>query len=212
MPMASERPISVSTFSVKPKNRIAMNAATTEIGSVSPVITVDRQEFRKRKTMKTVRRPPRTSVTWTSSIDSRMKVESSRTTCSATPGGSSGARRRDGREHAVGDAHRVGARLLLHVQRDRRPVVDERQAARLLDAVDDLRDVAHEHRAFVDALHGNGGDIGRRPALRRHPHHRLGRAAIGRARRGIDVLLPELLDDLGQRQPVRLEPLRSTTT
>ena len=63
MPIASERPIRVSTFSVKPKNRIAMNAATTEMGSVSPVMTVDRQEFRKRKTMKTVRRPPRTSVT-----------------------------------------------------------------------------------------------------------------------------------------------------
>ena len=93
MPMASDRPISVRTLSVKPNIRIAMKAATTEIGSVSPVITVDRHELRNRKTMKTVNRPPSTSVTCTSSIESRMNVESSRTTCSETPGGSSGDRR-----------------------------------------------------------------------------------------------------------------------
>ena len=52
MPMASERPIRVSTFRVKPKTRIAMKAAITEMGRVRPVITVERQEFRNRKTMK----------------------------------------------------------------------------------------------------------------------------------------------------------------
>ena len=39
MPIASDRPISVSTFNVKPNMRIAMNAAMTEIGSVRPVMT-----------------------------------------------------------------------------------------------------------------------------------------------------------------------------
>ena len=90
MPIARERPISVSTFSVKPNIRIAMNAATTEIGSVRPVMTVERHELRNRNTMNTVSSPPSTSVTCTSSIDSRMNVESSRTICSDTPGGSSG--------------------------------------------------------------------------------------------------------------------------
>ena len=87
MPIASDRPISVSTFSVKPNACIAMNAATTEIGSVRPVMTVERHEFRNRNTMNTVSRPPRIIVTCTSSIDSRMNVESSRTTCSVTPCG-----------------------------------------------------------------------------------------------------------------------------
>ena len=48
MPIASERPMSVSTLRVKPKARIAMNPATTEIGRVMPVMTVERQEFRNR--------------------------------------------------------------------------------------------------------------------------------------------------------------------
>jgi len=33
MPIASERPISVSTLSVKPKKRMAMNAEITEMGA-----------------------------------------------------------------------------------------------------------------------------------------------------------------------------------
>ncbi len=68
-----------------------MKAAITEIGSVSPVMTVERHEFRNRKTMNTVSSPPSISVICTSSIDSRMNVESSRTSRSVTPGGSSGA-------------------------------------------------------------------------------------------------------------------------
>ena len=83
------QPISVRTLSVKPNMRIAMNAAMTEIGSVRPVMTVDLHELRNRKTMNTVSSPPSTSVTCTSSIDSRMNVESSRTIWSDTPGGSS---------------------------------------------------------------------------------------------------------------------------
>jgi hypothetical protein len=68
---------------------MAAKEAMTEMGRVRPVITVERQEFRKRKTMRTVRMPPRTMVRLTSWIDSRMKFESSRTTCRDTPGGSS---------------------------------------------------------------------------------------------------------------------------
>ena len=91
MPIASDSPINVRTLSVNPNMRIAMNAAMTEIGSVRPVMTVDLHELRNRNTMKTVSSPPSTSVTCTSSIDSRMNVESSRTIWSVTPGGSSAA-------------------------------------------------------------------------------------------------------------------------
>ena len=81
MPMARDRPIRVMTFRVKPKSLITVKAAITEMGRVRPVITVERQEFRKTKTMSTVRMPPMIMVRFTSWMESRMKCESSRTTC-----------------------------------------------------------------------------------------------------------------------------------
>ena len=91
IPIASDSPISVITLSVKPNSFIAVKAAITEIGSVRPVITVERQEFRNTNTISTVRMPPISIVRFTSWIESRMNCESSRTTRSATPGGSSRA-------------------------------------------------------------------------------------------------------------------------
>jgi hypothetical protein len=66
-----------------------MNDDITEIGSVTPVITVERQELMKQKTIRIVRIPPRIRVCLTSSRDSRMKRELSRTTEIVIPGGSS---------------------------------------------------------------------------------------------------------------------------
>jgi hypothetical protein len=88
-PMASDSAISVIMFKVMPANRITMNAEITEIGRVSPVMTVDRQELRKMNTMKTVSSPPMMSVSWTSATDSRMKIDPSRTTSIVVPAGSS---------------------------------------------------------------------------------------------------------------------------
>ena len=87
IPMARERPIRVMTLMVKPNAFMAAKAAITEMGRVRPVMTVERQEFRKRKTIRTVRMPPMIIVVFTSWMDSRMNVESSRTTCRETPGG-----------------------------------------------------------------------------------------------------------------------------
>ena len=78
-PMASESAISVSMFSVMPRKYMTMNDEMTEIGSVRPVMTVDRHEFRKRNTMATVSRPPSTSVSSTSATACRMKIDVSRT-------------------------------------------------------------------------------------------------------------------------------------
>ena len=89
IPMARERPIRVSTFRVKPNAFMAMNAATTEMGRVSPVMTVERHEFRNRNTMRTVRMPPMIIVVFTSWMESRMNAESSRTIWRDTPGGRS---------------------------------------------------------------------------------------------------------------------------
>ncbi len=50
-PIASESAISVSMLSVMSRKYMTMNDEITEIGSVRPVITVERHEFRKQKTM-----------------------------------------------------------------------------------------------------------------------------------------------------------------
>ena len=63
MPIARLRPSSDIVLSVNPKAQTAMNDASTETGSASPVMTVERQELRNRNTMNTVSSPPSTSVT-----------------------------------------------------------------------------------------------------------------------------------------------------
>ncbi len=47
-PIASDSASSVIVFSVKPKIHIPKNAEMTEIGSASPVMIVERHEFRNR--------------------------------------------------------------------------------------------------------------------------------------------------------------------
>ena len=70
MPIASDRPSSDIVFSVKPNASTATNDAITETGSARPVMTVERQEFRKRNTVSTVsaraldERPARWRPSW----------------------------------------------------------------------------------------------------------------------------------------------------
>jgi hypothetical protein len=47
-PIASDRASRVMVFSVKPHTHIAKKAEMIEMGRASPVITVERQEFRKK--------------------------------------------------------------------------------------------------------------------------------------------------------------------
>ena len=73
-PMASDSAIRVMTLRVMPMKFMMMKEEMTEIGRVRPVITVERQELRKQKTMKMVRMPPMIRVSWTSATDSRIKM------------------------------------------------------------------------------------------------------------------------------------------
>ena len=61
-PMHSDSAISVRKLSVNPNAYSAMNVATTDSGSVRPVITVLRQLCRNRNTISTVRSAPSTIV------------------------------------------------------------------------------------------------------------------------------------------------------
>ena len=60
--MASDRAIKVMTFRVIPIKFMTMKEEMTEIGRVKPVITVERQELRKQKTIRMVKIPPRIMV------------------------------------------------------------------------------------------------------------------------------------------------------
>ncbi len=68
---------------------MARNAEITATGRVSPVMTVERHELRKVNTTITVRSAPSRIVIFTSSTESLIHTESSRTIESSIPGGSS---------------------------------------------------------------------------------------------------------------------------
>ena len=88
MPIASERPSSDMVLSVKPNAQTAMKLASTEIGRASPVITVERHEFRNRKTTSTVSSAPSMSVRCTFATEFRTFSPASWTTSIVVPGGS----------------------------------------------------------------------------------------------------------------------------
>ncbi len=87
MPMASDNPIRDMVFKVKPKAQTAMNEESTETGRARPVITVERQELRKRKTTNTVRRAPSSRASSTFLTELCTRSPASRTTLSFTPWG-----------------------------------------------------------------------------------------------------------------------------
>ena len=72
---------------VNPKTHMIKNAEMMDTGSVRPVITVERQEFRNRKMMAMVSSAPSTIENLTSFNESRMRWESSRMRRILTSGG-----------------------------------------------------------------------------------------------------------------------------
>ena len=66
------------------------NVPISAIGNVSPVMTVERHEFRNRKTISTVSAAPSNRVRLTLATETRIERELSRLTSTLTPGGISG--------------------------------------------------------------------------------------------------------------------------
>ncbi len=87
MPIASESPSSDIVFSVKPNAQTAMNDASTLTGSASPVITVERQELRKRNTTSTVSSAPSMSASCTFRTAAFTRSPASCTISSRAPAG-----------------------------------------------------------------------------------------------------------------------------
>jgi|GEM_PF-6661841 len=72
---------------VKPNRYMNRNVPISAIGSVSPVITVERHEFRNRNTIRMVSAAPSNSVRLTFATETRIERELSRLTSTRMPGG-----------------------------------------------------------------------------------------------------------------------------
>ena len=89
-PTHSDSAISVIMLIVKPNIAMNQKVPISAIGRVRPVITVERHEFRNRKTISTVSSAPSISVRRTFSTATRIGREASAIGSSRTPGGSCG--------------------------------------------------------------------------------------------------------------------------
>ena len=110
------------------------------IGSVRPVITVERHEFRNRNTIRMVSSAPSIRVRRTLSTATRIGREASAMGSSRTPGGSCGADVGAGLRQPVDHRDGVLVLRLLHRQQQGALAVVEREA------VDFLRAIAHARR------------------------------------------------------------------
>ena len=81
--------ISVSMLMVKPNRCMNQKVPISAIGSVRPVMTVERQELRNKNTISTVSNAPSIRVRRTLSTETRIWREPSVIATSRTPGGSS---------------------------------------------------------------------------------------------------------------------------
>ena len=79
--------IIVIMLMVKPNMYMNKKVPINEIGNVSPVITVERQEFRNRKTISTVKAAPSNIVRVTLDTETRIERELSRLTSVRRPSG-----------------------------------------------------------------------------------------------------------------------------
>ncbi len=180
--MARERAMRVRTFRVMPRKYMGMKAEMTQMGRVRPVMTVERQELRKQKTMKTVRRPPRMRVVWTSWTDSRMMSGAVAHHLDLD------ARRELLLElgHLLLDpvhgVHHVGLGLLLDVQGHGGDAVDEGEGALLLDAVHHLGHLAEGDGVAASLGDDHGGEALHRLGLARDAHGHLAEPRFKRPR------------------------------
>ena len=141
-PTDSVSAISVIMLMVNPNRFMKKKVPISAMGSVRPVMTVERHEFRNRKTISTVSSAPSISVRRTLSTDTRMGREPSAICSSRMPGGSSARKVVHRGLQAVGHGDGVLVLRLLHLQQQRALAVVERQTLHFFGAVADVRHLA----------------------------------------------------------------------
>ena len=86
-PTHKDSAMSVIMLMVKPNMLMNQNVPMIEMGSVSPVITVERHEFKNKNTMRTVSTAPSMRVLRTLSTETRIWREPSETGSKRMPAG-----------------------------------------------------------------------------------------------------------------------------
>ena len=120
---------------------------STDTGSARPVITVERHEFRNRKTTSTVSSAPSTSASSTLRTELRTRSPASRTISSRVPGGSVFCSWAMRAFTQIGHRRRAVLARLHDVETDRLTTVEQRRRRRLGRARLDVRDLAERDRA-----------------------------------------------------------------
>ncbi len=157
--------ISERLSSENPQNHITPKVAISDSGSATPAMMVARIVRRKTSTTMMTSATLSTSVNWTSRIEARMVL-----------GAVVHHRERDAGRHralqlrqlgldALDGLDHVGAGLALDVDHDRRVALIPAADLAVLQAVDDVGDVAQQHRRAVAIGHDDVAIGGRRRDL-----------------------------------------------
>jgi hypothetical protein len=140
-PTHSDSAISVIMLMVKPNRFMNRKVPMMEIGSVSPVMTVERQELRNRNTMSTVSSAPSISVRRTFSTATRIGPRAVGDELQPRAGRQQRLDVLDGLVQSVDHGNGVFVLGFLHRQQQRALAVVKRQAVDFLRAVGDARDL-----------------------------------------------------------------------
>ena len=147
VPMVSA--ISDRLSSEKPQNHITPKVAISDSGSATPAMMVARMVRRNTSTTSTTSTTLSTSVNCTSWIEARIVSVRSLTTVSVTPTGMARCSRGSSALDALDRFDDVGAGLALDVDDDGRRALIPAADLVVLQPVDDVGDVAQQHRRAV---------------------------------------------------------------
>ncbi len=208
IPIANDRPSSDIVSSLNPSAHTAMKLASTEIGSATPVITVERHEFRNRNTTSTVSTAPRNNASSTLLTAWSTRTPESFTRSIFVPFGSVGSICVETIADPSRDVRRAVALRLLDVDADRFLAVVQRERARLLRRVLDRRDLPEPNELSVAIGDDEVLELRRILETAAQTNRALVERAVHAAHRRGEVLRLKRLHHLRDADVRRLQPVR----
>ena len=208
MPIANDSPSSDMVSSLKPSAHTAMKLASTEIGSATPVMTVERHEFRNTNTTRTVRIAPRNSASSTLLTAWSTRTPESFTSSILVPFGRVFSICVKPIAHLRRDVGRAVATRLLDVDADGFLVVVQRERPRLFRRVLDGRDLAETNELTVAVGHDEIVELRGILQATAKANRALVECAVHASDRGREVLRLQRLHDLRNADIRGLKPVR----
>ena len=148
-PTESVRPMRERLSRLNPRTAITANVPKRDVGSAIDGMNVERRFLRNRKITRTTRTIVRRSVSWTSRTLSRMPTRAVEHDVHVHRGRDLHPERGKERLDRVDDLDRVRVRLALDREDDRPVALEPRGLPVVLDAVEDVRDLAEAHGRAV---------------------------------------------------------------